>query len=113
MQGDYNAALSFALEGLKISEELGDKIVTGNALGIFAALAVAAGEMEKAARLFGAAQTIFDAIGYKSDKVDQIFFDRYNSEARAAMGEEAFEAAFSEGKAMRLKKAVALARETD
>ncbi len=28
------------------------------------------------------------------------------------MGEEAFEAAFSEGKAMRLKKAIALARES-
>jgi predicted ATPase len=108
-QGDYNAALSYALEGLKISEELGDKILTGNALEIFAALAAAAGEMEKAARLFGAAQAIYDAIGYKSEKADQIFFDRYTEEARAAMDDEALEAAFGEGKAMRLKKAIALA----
>jgi tetratricopeptide (TPR) repeat protein len=112
-QRDYKAARLYALESLKISEELGDKINTGIALGIFAALAVAAGEMEKAARFFGAAQAIYDATGYKSDKVDQIFFDRYTEEARAAIGEEAFEAAFSEGKAMRLKKAVATARETN
>jgi non-specific serine/threonine protein kinase len=112
-QRDYKAARLYALESLKISEELGDKIATGDTLGTFAALAVAAGEMEKAARLFGAAQAIYDAAGYKLDITDQIFFYRYTEEARAAIGEEAFEAAFGEGKAMRLKKAVALARETD
>jgi hypothetical protein len=103
----------YALESLKISEELGDKIATGDALGTFAALAAAAGEMEKAARLFGAARAIYDATGSKLAKADQIFFDRYIEEARATIGEEAFEAAFSQGKAMRLKKAVASARETD
>jgi tetratricopeptide (TPR) repeat protein len=111
-QGDYKAALSFALEGLKISVELGDKIVTGNALGIFAALAAATGETEKAARLFGAMQAIYDAIGYKLIKADQIFFDRYISQARVVMGDEAYEAAFREGQMIRLKKAIALARET-
>jgi hypothetical protein len=75
-------------------------------------LAVSAGETEKAARLFGAEQAIYDAHGYKLDIADQIFFDRYINEARARMGGEASEAAFQEGKQMRLKKAVALARET-
>ena len=111
-QGDNNAALSFALESLKISEELGDKINIGIALGIFAALAAATGETEKAARLFGAMQAIYDAIGYKLIKADQIFFDRYTNQARVAMGDEAYEAAFREGQMMRLKKAIALARET-
>jgi tetratricopeptide (TPR) repeat protein len=110
-QGDYKAALSFALEGLKSSAELGNKIVTGVALEIFAALAVAAGETEKAAQLFGAAQAIYDAIGYKPVKVDQIFFDRSIREARAQMGDEAFEAAFREGHSAGLKNAIALARE--
>lgn len=110
-QGDYKAARLYALESLKISEELGDKILTGYALGTFAALAVAAGEMEKGARLFGAAQAIYDATGNKSDKVDQIFFDRYNGEALAAMGDETFEAAEAEGRAMSMKEAIALARE--
>jgi predicted ATPase len=112
LQADYKAALSFALEGLKISEELGDKIRTGTALGIFAGLAVTVGEMEKAARLFGAAQAIYDAIGYKLVKADEIFFDHYISEARAQMNDEAYEAAFLEGQMMRMKKAIALARET-
>lgn len=110
LQRDYNAALSLALESLDIIEEFGDKIPTGILLGVFAALAVAAGKTEKAARLFGAAQAIFDTMGYKLERADQIFFDQYTKEARSAFGEEAFEAAFQEGKSLRLKKAIALAR---
>jgi predicted ATPase len=111
LQRDYQSATSFALEALKISEEFGDKIVTGTALGVFAAVAVAAGETEKAARLWGAAQVIFDAADYKLDRVDQAFVDRYVGEARAAMADGAYETAFREGRAMRLEHAVALARE--
>jgi ATP/maltotriose-dependent transcriptional regulator MalT len=111
LQRDYRAANSFALEALKISEEFGNKIVTGTALGVFAAVAVAAGEPAKAARLWGAAQAIFDAADYKLDKVDQNFVDRYVGEAQAAMGGGAYEAAFREGRAMELEHAVALARE--
>nr|QEO74338.1 transcriptional regulator, SARP family [uncultured bacterium] len=112
LRRDYQSATSFALEGLKVSEEFGNKIVTGTALGVFAALAVAAGEPEKAARLWGAAQAIFDAADFKLDKTDQGFIDRYVGEARAAVGDEAYEAAFREGRAMRFEHAVALARET-
>ena len=112
LQRDYQSAISFALEGLKVSEEFGDKIVMGSALGIFAALAVAAGEPEKAVRLWGAAQATFDAADYKLDKTDQDFVDRYVGEARAAVGDEAYEAAYREGRAMPLEHAVALARET-
>jgi predicted ATPase len=112
LQRDYRSATSFALEALKVSEEFGDKIVTGTALGVFAASAVAAGDSGKAARLWGAAQAIFDAADYKLDRIDQAFVDRYVGEARAAMGEGAYEARFREGRAMRLEHAVALARET-
>jgi len=43
---------------------------------------------------------------------DERRMSRFVQEARAATGDEAFEAAFGEGKPMRLKKAIALARET-
>ena len=56
--------------------------------------------------------TVFDVGDYKLDKVDQDFVDRYVGEARAAVGDEAYEAAFREGRAMRLLHAVALARGT-
>jgi predicted ATPase len=111
-RGDDKAALSYTLESLEISEELGGKINVGIALQIFASLAVVAGETEKAARLFGAGQAIHNAAGYKLEEVDQKFVDRYVGEACARMGDEAFEAAFQEGKQMRMKKAIELARET-
>lgn len=110
LQGNYRSALSYALESLEVSEELGDKISMGDALNIFGALAVKAGEVEKAARLWGAAQAIYDATGFRLEKVDQELNDSYMTEARAAIGDEAFEAAFREGQTMRLKNALALAR---
>ena len=110
-QRDYNSALSYALKSLKVSEELEDEISIGCALNVFAASAVAAGEMEKAARFCGAAQTIFDAKDYKLEKVDREFLDRYVGKARAAIGDEAFEAAYARGRAMPMKQAIALARE--
>jgi len=110
---DYQSALLNALESLQVSEELGDKISMGDALNIFGALAVAAGEMEKAARLWAAAQAIYKATGFKLEKVDREFNDRYISEARAAIGDKLFDASFEQGRLMRLKEAIALARETD
>ena len=110
--GDYKFALENALESLKVSEELEDKISIADALNIFAALAVVAGKIQKAAQLWGAAQSIHDATGFKLEKVDQEFNERYFSQARAAIGDEIFESAFKEGQLMRLKKAIALAQES-
>ena len=109
----YSAARLYALESLKINEEFDDKTGVGDALNLFAALAVAAGDLEKAGRLFGAAQTIYDSIGCKPEKIDQEFLDRYIKEARETMGDEAFEAVFREGKSIRMKDAIAFVRETD
>lgn len=111
--GDYQAAVSYTLECLEVSEVLGDKRNMGITLSIFGGLAVIAGETEKAARLWGAAQGIFDAIGFKLVKVDQEFNERYISRCREIIGDEAFEAAFQTGRAMPLKEAMSLARQID
>lgn len=111
--GDYRSALSYTLECLDVSEALGDKRNMGITLSIFGALAVAAGEMEKAARFWGAAQGIFDEIGFKLVKVDREFNERYITESRAAIGDEAFEAIFEQGRSMPVKEAMLLARQMD
>ena len=111
LSGDYELAHSNAVESLKVSEELGDKIGVGEALNVFAALAVKTREMEKAALLCGAAQALHDATGFKLEKVDREFIDHYTSQARTEIGDEAFEAAFREGQSMRLKNVLALAHE--
>ena len=83
----------------------------GITLSIFGALAVAAGAMEKAPILWGAAQAVFDTIGFKLVKVDHDFNEMYISESRATIGNEAFEAAFEKGRSMPLKEAIGLARQ--
>ena len=109
--GDYQSSRSYSLEVLKLNEELGDKINVAEAIDALAAVALKDEKLEKAARLSGAAAAIYESIGHKPGKVDQDFNDRYTGEARAAIGDEAFEAAYTRGCAMPMKQAIALARE--
>jgi predicted ATPase/serine/threonine protein kinase len=113
LREDYEAALPYALEALDVSEKLGDRILLAHALDKLGAVAVAAGEPEKAARLWGAARAIFESKGFKIEITEQRFLDRYEASARSAIGDAAFRAACREGQSMHLKKALALARETD
>ncbi len=108
---DFRSAHLYNLESLKGCEELGHKTGFGGALSIFAALSVKAGEVEKAARLFGAVKSIYDVNGYKLEKADQDFDNYYIKEARTAIGDTAFDAAYAEGRKLSLEDAVALARE--
>ncbi|MGB7069674.1 MAG: tetratricopeptide repeat protein [Pyrinomonadaceae bacterium] len=110
---DYQASHAYTLESLKISEEMGSSVSVGYALERFAALAVIGGEMERAARLSGAMESIYDAAGYKIEEVDRLFLERYLDEARAAIGKEGFAIAQSQGRAMSVKEAIALAREDE
>lgn len=106
------AARLYALKCLKISEELDDKTSIGDALNVFAALAIADEDLEKSAHLFGSAQAIHQATGYKLDKVDQKFVDFYHEKAQTQMGEACFNEKFQEGQKLSLKNAIALACET-
>ncbi|HQZ81855.1 MAG TPA: tetratricopeptide repeat protein [Pyrinomonadaceae bacterium] len=110
---DYQASHAYTLESMKISEEMGSTVSIGYALERFAALAVIGGEMERAARLSGAMESIYEAAGYKIEEVDRLFLERYLGEARSAMGLAAFELAKTDGKSMSVKDAIALARENE
>ena len=110
---DYEASHAYTLESMKISEEMGSTVSVGYALERFAALAVISGEMERAARLCGAMESLYDAAGYKIEEVDRLFLERYLEEARVAMGPADFESARRHGRAMSVKDAIALARENE
>ncbi len=110
---DYQASHAYTLESMKISEEMGSSVSVGYALERFAALAVIGGEMERAARLSGAMEAIYDAAGYKIEEVDRLFLDRYLGEARSAMGKDGFALAQRQGRSMSVKEAIAIAREDE
>ncbi|HLW59821.1 MAG TPA: tetratricopeptide repeat protein [bacterium] len=109
-QGDYARARQLLLESLDIRRELGDQSGIAYQLEGFASLAAAQQQVERAARLFGAAAALREAIGVPLLSSDRPDYDRAVAAARAGLGEEAFAAASSAGRAMTLEEAVADAR---
>jgi predicted ATPase len=78
------------------------------------AAAAAAGQpstTRRAARLFGAADGLFEATGGGLAAADQAEYDRYLALAREQLDEVAFAAAWAEGRAMTMEQAVAYALE--
>ena len=111
-RGDDERAAELYREGLGLSRGL------GAAAGIAPVLEELAGVLvvrdpRRAARLFGAVESVRDTAGASAARDDQPRYDRDVEAARAALGEEAFAAAWTEGRAMALDRAVASALETE
>ena len=98
--GDYRLAASLHGESLAIHRELGDMDSIAECLGELATLAGAQGDAEEAARLFGLAEALRSALGSQLPLAAQFRYDRSLAAARAKLGESAWEAALSEGRAM-------------
>ncbi len=67
------------------------------------------GQPERAARLFGASESILQNLGASLQPADQIEIDRYQDDVRAQLDEKTFEKAWAEGRAMSIEDAVAYA----
>ena len=72
-------------------------------------LALALDQFERAARLLGAAEGLWDGLGYPLSAADEVYVEGCRSAARAALGDEALERAAAEGRAMTADQAVAFA----
>ncbi len=64
---------------------------------------------QRAARLWGASTALREAIGSSRSPVDQESYEQETAQARALMGQTAFDAAFAEGSVMSLEQAVEFA----
>jgi len=65
----------------------------------------------RAARLFGAAEALREAIGAAMDQTEQTTYDQSIGSIRARLGTEEFAAAWAEGRAMAMEEAVEYALE--
>jgi predicted ATPase/class 3 adenylate cyclase/Tfp pilus assembly protein PilF len=120
-QGDYATARSLYTEAIVICQETGNRWMPAFNLEAFAILAAAQKQLEpsplrfeglrRAARLFGAAETLLPAIRLEMPPAERAEHDQAIVTARAALGEEAFAAAWEEGKAMTMEQAVEYALE--
>jgi hypothetical protein len=77
----------------------------------FSALAAAQNQAERAARLFGAAAGLRESMGMPLSPSEQKDQNRDVEAIRAVLGEEAFAAAWLQGRAMKQEQAVRYALE--
>jgi len=110
-QGDADRAAALFGEGLTLGRAMGDKETMASCLEGCAHVAVAQGQPGRATHLLGAADALRAATGVPFPPTDQAGYDRTVIAARAALGDDAFAAAWAAGATLSLEQAVALALE--
>ena len=115
IRGDCAAALPQYHRSLVLAVEIDDRAEIGAELQGIAMATAGCGHAAHALRLAGAAAAEFDALAI--DLSGMYFWtallDRYLGQARAALGEEAANAAWDEGRRTRFEHAIALALDAD
>jgi predicted ATPase/class 3 adenylate cyclase len=111
MRGDHRRAEAFSKECLQLCLDLGDKLVAAEALEALACSFGARGETERVPRLFGAARTLREEVGYRHDPREHAIREPYLSSARSRLAAEAWELTWKEGRTMTLEEAVSYALE--
>jgi non-specific serine/threonine protein kinase len=110
-QGDRRKADEFFRESLAISQSLGITFQVLESVEAVGFLAAAQGQWQRAVRLWGATGAQKAAIGADPEPYEQEDYQRDLSAARAALGENTFDATWQEGRAMTLEQAIELALE--
>lgn len=109
-RSDDRAAEDDADEGLEIMAGYGGAIGVTDALEVLGGLAIGRGDMERGVRLLGAAQRIRDDIGYERLPIHRPTYASDGARAREAVGDEAFDGWFEEGRRLDRAQAVEYAR---
>jgi len=109
LEGDLQAAAAELAESLRIALEIEEPLGVAQALEGFAGLALAAEQSERAARLQGAAEAMREQLGTPLTPAEQPRHDGETAALRSALGDDAFEAAWAEGRGTSRDEAVAYA----
>jgi predicted ATPase/class 3 adenylate cyclase/DNA-binding CsgD family transcriptional regulator len=112
LRQQYDGATALLAESVSVVRELGDVRCAPVCLDELACLASVQGWAVRAARLFGAAQAVRTAGGFTMPP-SHADYDQGVTEARAALGEEPFMAAWAEGQAMSMEQAIIYALSTE
>ena len=106
-QGDRTAARALYEESLAITRTLGAKLDITSGLEGLAGVVTAQGEPAWAARLWGAAEALREAIKIPLPPVERAEYERSVAAARSHLGEKAFAAAWAQGRTMTPEQALA------
>jgi non-specific serine/threonine protein kinase len=111
-RGDLEAATSMLGEGIELSGQTKDRANLAHFLQALSAVEAFAGQAERSAVLIGAAEGSLREVGalvYNFYRPDPSLQERVVVEARAVLGEAAFEGASERGREMGFEQAVAYA----
>ncbi|MFB4282139.1 NB-ARC domain-containing protein [Nonomuraea sp. MTCD27] len=104
-------ALAYAQAGLEVKWRLHDSVGMAMAIDVLAPAAVAAGEGERAARMLGLAEAIWDTLGKRRIGLPEVVTARQACESRVrkVLGDGAYDSAFRAGREADLDAGVAYA----
>ena len=107
-EGDHERARDLFAEGLTVSAELRNEADVAHCLEGLAAISAAEGRIARAARLWGAEEALLGKIetAVYTYVPDRSLRRNRVVAARSQVGEEAFEAAWAEGQAMKTEQAI-------
>jgi predicted ATPase/class 3 adenylate cyclase len=109
LRGNYELAETLHKQSLTVSQDLGDKLIASESLEGLACTAGAQGKAERSAILFGAAEGLREAEGYKQAPRDHSLREPYLTAARSLVDEAAWSAAREKGRSMAFEDAVVYA----
>jgi tetratricopeptide (TPR) repeat protein len=112
-QGGAEQALTWYRESLALSETGGYAKPMAQGLEGIAGIAAVQGYAERAARLVGAAAALRQRSGMSPDSEERGDSDQTVAAVRAALGDDAFSAAWAEGQTLQLEQALAEAHEPE
>jgi tetratricopeptide (TPR) repeat protein len=110
-QGNYLLAKKYFHDCYVANQGLEDKRPVCEFLTGLGVVAAGTDHPERAAKLYGAAQAIFEIIDYRLSPFDRAEFDRHLGMAEQKLGDSKFEAIATEGRAMPMEQAIAYALE--
>jgi predicted ATPase len=106
-QGELERATELYREALAVAQQAGNPLVEAFALSSLAGIAARQGQPARAARMWGAASALRDAIGTRLPLEEEERFAEPVAATREVLGEDAFAAAWEEGRAQPLEQVVA------
>ena len=110
-RGDHGRAKMLLEEGLVLSRKLGSMVNAAEILETLAEMAGALGYGTRAARLWGAADTLREVTGSPWAPLERRLHEPYLAAVRSGVDEADWRAAWEEGRAMTLEDAIAYALE--
>ncbi len=105
-RGDHDQVLALCEESLGLLRKAGDIQHIADCLEIMAGGAGGRGAVRKAARLWGAAETLREEMGVPLQSENRKVLDPWIAAVRSGLGEAAWQAALAEGRAMVPEQAI-------